>query len=1105
MLGCALACTWIGSVAVAGTAENSFAEVSGEGIVADGDGAFGIENTEGDVSVTITPRPGWRQGDGEPSSYTHREGDVDQLGFYGLDGEESETVTISNIWKCAHEATNWSEHVRAPEIAIPSGGHSIGVYVHPVEGCAWDGATTCRYNPVAEGEHTNHEVTVECPNPHCLWHYGRPPVDNPKSISVSAGSGEGTVRLPGGGITLEDGTVLYPAGKYQVGYLGEWTNSVCTNCWCTAMTNTDWTVCKAQWGKVNEYYGLDRTDEGLAAEDKPQKTSLAVRAFDLKVGQSWVTTPHCFITGKDNGASVEYAPKRRAFLDGGEGKDFEWSRSYREEELSCTLVLTDGCQPQCREEETVITNFTVVKVDIKVKDLYESQEETLGLYSYYVPDGEPWAEEWTNALKDVTITCEPSDGVMAKQTVNVTAPDNFLWVRTENGELKKAKRRYTVEELNKTNFKFHGHQKSDTYCDGEKNVILVEHPVSGAKDKLVYTVFGRPWLVPDYDRKDGITKEKDVPKAKDGKTVFRFWINDDNDKGDDCPPADYNTDLPGGKNPNFNDSKVNGRRDLEDFTPIWIKHDELWPSGIPDEIKCKFVWELVDPVVNAVQTDFEHSSAGEFQHVPKTGCGNMLTKDSYEADKINGSFTKEFVGLMEKSEDKGVFLMEGANAGSNLVLRVKDDVGNIITQTKLLITVSCFKNMYRWLNLRGLSGNNTGVSTNLNPPANRPDEECDGKQVVFVHGFNTNGDEAQSISAEMFKRLWQSGVNSMFTGVDWYSDKGQHDLWIAGTATLEYYASVYHAFFVSKNFSKECSNLPGKKVMIGHSLGNMLVSAAAKDHDLAYEKYFMINGAVAQEAFDKNKYEINMVDDVWVSTNVLLYRSSRWGQLFDANDFRNQLSWKERFQGIHDVINCFSVSDEVVANPANGFFEGNSVWVRQEMLKGTSEIHAINAIPVLGQELTCEGGWGINTYYALRPYYYLFGFTDYVDDLSREDAIVHPLFTPFRNKPKEMMSTNLFQAVKGDEQSELRGLFLGDAIPAESHSMGANESGINGIINLGMNDNMANEELWPESHSKLVRDGWWFKSVPLWLHADVKNLAYFYTYRVFDEIKEKME
>lgn len=77
MLGCALACTWIGSVAVAGTAENSFAEVSGEGIVADGDGAFGIENTEGDVSVTITPRPGWRQGDGEPSSYTHREGDVD--------------------------------------------------------------------------------------------------------------------------------------------------------------------------------------------------------------------------------------------------------------------------------------------------------------------------------------------------------------------------------------------------------------------------------------------------------------------------------------------------------------------------------------------------------------------------------------------------------------------------------------------------------------------------------------------------------------------------------------------------------------------------------------------------------------------------------------------------------------------------------------------------------------------------------------------------------------------------------------------------------------------------------------------------------------------
>ena len=71
------------------------------------------------------------------------------------------------------------------------------------------------------------------------------------------------------------------------------------------------------------------------------------------------------------------------------------------------------------------------------------------------------------------------------------------------------------------------------------------------------------------------------------------------------------------------------------------------------------------------------------------------------------------------------------------------------------------------------------------------------------------------------------------------------------------------------------------------------------------------------------------------------------------------------------------------------------------------------------------GGWGINTYFALNPTCYLPGygfiasaFTDY----TREQAITHPLFTPFDDA--RMHGTNALNIVDAD----LRAKMLGDAI-----------------------------------------------------------------------------
>ena len=87
-----------------------------------------------------------------------------------------------------------------------------------------------------------------------------------------------------------------------------------------------------------------------------------------------------------------------------------------------------------------------------------------------------------------------------------------LYAKNKDGVYVEAKTAYTVEELNKTKFKLHGHKKSGSYKDKE---IVAEHEVSHAIDTAKFTVFGRPWLVPDYDRKNGIDDD-DIAKAKEG-------------------------------------------------------------------------------------------------------------------------------------------------------------------------------------------------------------------------------------------------------------------------------------------------------------------------------------------------------------------------------------------------------------------------------------------------------------------------------------------------------------------------------------------------------------------------------------------------------------
>ena len=209
--------------------------------------------------------------------------------------------------------------------------------------------------------------------------------------------------------------------------------------------------------------------------------------------------------------------------------------------------------------------------------------------------------------------------------------------------------------------------------------------------------------------------------------------------------------------------------------------------------------------------------------------------------------------------------------------------------------------------------------------------------------------------------------------------------------------------------------------------------------------------------------------------------------LFTNTDFRASLSWRGRFAGIANAVNCYSETEDVLQNPELHGYGG--AWSMQELLKGTAAWNALNAVPYYGRGVDCEGGWGVNTFYAVNPALYTPGYgfhSSAMGDITPKDAIEHPLFTPFRTEADSMHSTNLFTIADQSYRVALRAKFLGDAIPATSFAAGRNAISLN-IVSENINFEDCQSGTWPRTNKR-------------WEHSDMKNVANFFNWMLFKQI-----
>jgi len=581
-------------------------------------------------------------------------------------------------------------------------------------------------------------------------------------------------------------------------------------------------------------------------------------------------------------------------------------------------------------------------------------------------------------------------------------------------------------------------------------------------------------LIPDFNH-DRVIDEVDRSQITTN-GPFRFWINDDADTGD---IADGDSDLPGrsGVSANCNNDHVDGRSDLEDFFPVWLDlHATL--NIFPPSETVQYKLRQASGALRFVYTDLTKDQAGNFLTTESAVYGAAFNKNAYEADTVaitgdGVALSETFLNKIVNDENKGVLMIEGAGVTTApLVLEIWSNDHKIFEQ-ELPISINGVEKMYRWVNLRPVAGGSMTRATDIGQPQNYPDTLCNGKQFIFVHGYSVHEEGARAWNSEMFKRLYQSGSRAMFTAVTWYGNEGQISDWIpfVGGSTLDYYANVVNAFETSSGLVAAINGLPGQKYIAAHSLGNMVVSSAIKDYGLNVSAYFMLNAAVAREAYDPDALNINdMRHPDWQNYSNRLW-AAEWYQLFDSADGRHALTWRDRFQGISGVYNYYSSTEDVLANadgsvPAIGRVQA---WACQEMRKGTTFMWLAPG--------NAEAGWGFSGAY---------------DGLTTEQANALPDENIRTNSFFDYFFDTALYGTNGNtvaQQPETRRQLLSDAIPALSNPMGRNP--LEGFGNANKDYMNYRRGTYPSG---------WPRSDNDWRHSDIKNVAYPYNSKIFNEI-----
>ncbi len=365
-----------------------------------------------------------------------------------------------------------------------------------------------------------------------------------------------------------------------------------------------------------------------------------------------------------------------------------------------------------------------------------------------------------------------------------------------------------------------------------------------------------------FDGKDKTTAEK----------PYRFWINDDVDKGNTVDGNDYEEDDLNESAKDSEDGKLNFRRDLEDLTRLWIDFsgiNSVFPASDPSvALKVRIEADAGSPVINL------------YQPVETDGGREYLKDENTGYNQLQGIYGQQLCQVTSAAivvprrawetlpTDKVVHLLfEGATEGNGkLIFEIWKDGEKKCDLPSVHLNLKKAKDMYETWTVGDVDA--AGVdftkwpaasatqTSGQNIPAPEKPEEKD--YIMFVHGWNMPPWEKETFASTMFKRMWHQGFKGRFGAFRWPTFHGLSTDAPRELHTAHFDASEQRAW----NSASALKNLLiGRESVFGsnkirlyaHSMGNVVSSEALRQMAPSshVNTYISAQAALSSHAWDK--------------------------------------------------------------------------------------------------------------------------------------------------------------------------------------------------------------------------------------------------------------
>lgn len=370
--------------------------------------------------------------------------------------------------------------------------------------------------------------------------------------------------------------------------------------------------------------------------------------------------------------------------------------------------------------------------------------------------------------------------------------------------------------------------------------------------------------------RDGVIDENDITSKE---RPYRFWLNNDYDKGGTVDGGDWEEDdykESSGPDHDRMNNVIECRRDLEDLTRLWITF-----KGITEMIKIGGVtleleWKPMDGGTFGSAADGT-PGVRVFRAFEPDGGRLYLEDDGTGYNQIQSPYNTGYceakagspvalplsqVSLTNLTESNPVIhlLFEGTSAGKGkLILNLKKGGQKIGEYPPLYMELKDVKDMYERWSVGDVAQHD--IQENVWPGAMQPlygpgppskamvpppDETND--YILFVHGWNMSPFDKDWFSDTAFKRLWHQGYKGRFGAFRWptfYFDRGLFgvplpvpDNWETPERT-HFDASEHRAWASAPGLLGLLGQLNGGKFhgkvrMMAHSMGNVVAGEALR-------------------------------------------------------------------------------------------------------------------------------------------------------------------------------------------------------------------------------------------------------------------------------------